>query len=156
MNQDIYLSMSNRKFSEETLNEIALLDKAKYYMIYLIVATMMRYHYLVVSKQMLLDNTLMPETFSLNCYPDTFELQIVSSLLFLIALMGFYEESREVANQAEQAGEDTSEAETDLTLSETIITVSLIRFIRLLKHLEKRQGMENGINREEQESKNLI
>ena len=113
------------------------------------------YHYLAASKETLLDSTLNPETFNLKCYPDTFELQVVLSLLFMIALMGFYGESKETAGEACEAGSDLSAAKADLVLSETIITVSLIRFELLLKQNAKIETEDQTKEAEEPEEEEL-
>lgn len=155
MDQASNPSASTGRLTEEVIKQAELLDEAKYYMLYIIVASMMRYHYLAASKEILLDSTLNPEAFDLKCYPNTFELQVVSSLLFMIALMGFYGESKEIAREACEAGSDLSAAKTDLVLSETIITVSLIRFALLLKQNTKIETEAQTKETEELEEEEL-
>lgn len=151
MDQTSTPSASTGRLTEEVVKQAELLDEAKYYMLHIIVASMMRYHYLAASKKILLDSTLNPEAIDLKCYPDTFELQVVSSLLFMIALMGFYGESKEIAEEACRAGADSSAAKTDLILSGTIITVSLIRFVLLLKQNEEIETVSQTEGMEEVE-----
>ncbi len=117
----------------QTAKELELLDRSLGYLSYVLAGILLQYYYLTVQKQILIDSTENPEIFDLSCYPDSFQLQALASLLVLYALLGFYEQSKDLAWEACKANADPSDAKADIVLNETAITVSLIRFARLLK-----------------------
>lgn len=119
--------------ADQAQKQLELLNRSQEYLNYVLAGILLQHYYLTVQKQILIDSVENPETFDLNCYPDIFQLQALASLLVLYALFGFYEQSKDLAREACKANTDLSDAKADIVLNETAITVSLIRFARLLK-----------------------
>ncbi len=82
---------------------------------------------------MLLTQTLTPNEFNPNSFPDIFTLQVVSSLLILYALFGFFNLAKEIANEAREAGREVTNEEREVLLSAIVLLIALIRFFVLIK-----------------------
>ena len=90
---------------------------------------------------------LCPEAFEPECQPNILQIQAVSSLIILYALFEFYEQSQNLLQKAHENGTATAEQKLDLTLSEIIILVGLIRFVQLVNSGEEVQ--EEDLSMEE-------
>lgn len=118
---------------DEVKSELKQLDRAECNLNFILAGILLRYKLFHVQRAMLLDSTLSPETFDEACYPDTFQMQVVSSILVLYALFGYYQLSDEALQQAVTAGGDGCSANLEVTLSGIVILVALIRFVQLFK-----------------------
>ena len=72
------------------------------------------------------------------------QIQAVSSLIILYALFEFYGQSQDLLQQACENGTATAQ-KLDLTLSEIIILVGLIRFVQLVNSEEEVQAGESSM-----------
>lgn len=73
------------------------------------------------------------------------QIQAVSSLIILYALFEFYGQSQDLLQQACENGTATAAQKLDLTLSEIIILVGLIRFVQLVNSEEEVQAGESSM-----------
>lgn len=117
---------------EEVKAQLDLLDEAEFNLLFILVSIVLRFHILDVQRGMLLTQTLCPEEFQANDYPDPFVMQVVASILTLYALFGFHQQAQGIASQAQAAGGDACPQEMEALLSLIVILVSLIRFGLLL------------------------
>lgn len=117
---------------EEVKAQLDLLDEAEFNLLFILVGIVLRFQILDVQRDMLLTQTLCPEEFQANDYPDPFVMQVVASILTLYALFGFHQQAQGIASQAQAAGGDACPQETEALLSLIVILVSLIRFGLLL------------------------
>lgn len=144
MASNVSSSSTGQTLPEEVQKQLQLLDDAQQTMIYIIAGILLRYQNFTVQRNLLLDSALHPDTFNPACHPNSFQIQKVSSLLIIYALFQFYSQSKSIAREACEAGSDTSSAQGDLVLSETVIAVSLIRYIQILKQESEQANSANS------------
>ncbi|WP_040196536.1 hypothetical protein [Candidatus Soleaferrea massiliensis] len=118
---------------DEVLSQLSLLDNSQYYIRMIMGALAIQYQFLDVQRDKLLCSTLHPECFDEACYPDTFKLQLLASLITIYALFGFYNQSEQIACEAAQAGNCDTKLTRDVRLSATILLVALIRLFQLVQ-----------------------
>lgn len=135
------------KLSDEVKQQLGLLDKSQSLIMTIVAGTLMRYKSLDIQKQQILCKALCPEAFEPECQPNILQIQAVSSLIILYALFEFYEQSQNLLQKAHENGTATAEQKLDLTLSEIIILVGLIRFVQLVNSGEEVQ--EEDLSMEE-------
>ena len=144
----------NHKFditdlSDEVKQQLELLNKSQFLILIIVVGTLMRYKSLDIQKQQILCKALCPEAFEPEYQPDILQIQAVSSLIILYALFEFYGQSQDLLQQACKNGTATAAQKLDLTLSEIIILVGLIRFVQLVNSEEGNQAKESSMETSE-------
>ena len=129
------------QLSDEVKQQLELLNKSQSLIMTIVAGTLMRYKSLDIQKQQILCKALCPEAFEPECQPNVLQIQAVSSLIILYALFEFYGQSQ----QACENGTATAAQKLDLTLSEIIILVGLIRFVQLVNSEEEVQAGESSM-----------
>ena len=127
--------------SDEVKQQLELLNKSQSLIMTIVAGTLMRYKSLDIQKQQI----LCPEAFEPECQPNVLQIQAVSSLIILYALFEFYGQSQDLLQQACENGTATAAQKLDLTLSEIIILVGLIRFVQLVNSEEEVQAGESSM-----------
>lgn len=117
---------------EEIRTQLALLDKAEYNLLFILVGIILRFQTLQTQRDLLLAETFAPGDFDASEYPDPFVMQVVASILTFYALIGFSKQAQDIAVQTEAAGGDTFAADTEVLMGLLVILVTLIRFGLLL------------------------
>ena len=74
---------------EEIRTQLALLDKAEYNLLFILVGIILRFQTLQTQRDLLLAETFAPGDFDASEYPDPFVMQVVASILTFYALIGF-------------------------------------------------------------------
>lgn len=133
------------QLSDEVKQQLELLNKSQSLIMTIVAGTLMRYKSLDIQKQQILCKALCPETFQSECQPNVLQIQAVSSLIILYALFEFYGQSQNLLQQACENGTATAAQKLDLTLSEIIILVALIRFVQLVHSEEAVQAGESSM-----------
>lgn len=121
--------------------QLDILNNSQSLIMTIIAGILLRYKSMDVQKQQLICSTLCPDDFNPECGPDVLQMQVVSSLIILYALFEFYNQSQCLLQQACENGTATAGQKLDLTLSEIIILVALIRFFQLVKVEEEAEGL---------------
>ena len=121
------------QLSDEVKQQLELLNKSQSLIMTIVAGTLMRYKSLDIQKQQIL------------CQPNVLQIQAVSSLIILYALFEFYGQSQDLLQQACENGTATAAQKLDLTLSEIIILVGLIRFVQLVNSEEEVQAGESSM-----------
>lgn len=129
------------QLSDEVKQQLELLNKSQSLIMTIVAGTLMRYKSLDIQKQQI----LCPEAFEPECQPNVLQIQAVSSLIILYALFEFYGQSQDLLQQACENGTATAAQKLDLTLSEIIILVGLIRFVQLVNSEEEVQAGESSM-----------
>ena len=132
------------QLSDEVKQQLELLNKSQSLIMTIVAGTLMRYKSLDIQKQQILCKALCPEAFEPECQPNVLQIQAVSSLIILYALFEFYGQSQDLLQQACENG-TTAAQKLDLTLSEIIILVGLIRFVQLVNSEEEVQAGESSM-----------
>ena len=133
------------QLSDEVKQQLELLNKSQSLIMTIVAGTLMRYKSLDIQKQQILCKALCPEAFEPECQPNVLQIQAVSSLIILYALFEFYGQSQDLLRQACENGTATAAQKLDLTLSEIIILVGLIRFVQLVNSEEEVQAGESSM-----------
>ena len=120
------------QISDEAKEQLKLLNKSQSLIMTIVAGILMRYKSLDIQKQQLLCKEQCPEEVQSDCQSNILQIQAVSSLVILYALFEFYGQSRALLQQAYENGTETAAQKLDLTLSEIIILVSLMRFAQLV------------------------
>ena len=133
------------QLSDEVKQQLELLNKSQSLIMTIVAGTLMRYKSLDIQKQQILCKALCPESFEPGSHPNVLQIQTVSSLIILYALFEFYGQSQDLLQQACENGTATAAQKLDLTLSEIIILVGLIRFVQLVNSEEEVQAGESSM-----------
>lgn len=120
------------QLSDEVKQQLELLNQSQSLIMTIIAGILMRYKSLDVQKQQILCKALCQEDFQPECQQNILQIQAASSLIILYALFEFYGQSQDLLQQACENGTATAAQKLDLTLSEIIILVGLIRFVQLV------------------------
>lgn len=131
-----------RPLPEEARRQLDFLNRAEYHLNFVLAGILLRYQLFHNQRAMLLDSACCPETFDKDCYPSSFQIEVVSSLLVLYALFGFHRQAQDIACLVSQEGGCLEGENLEVFLSALVILVALIRLFQVLR--------ENGENTPEQ------
>lgn len=120
----------DRVLSDGVCSQLDLIEQSQELIRIILGGIALQYHALDVQRDLLLDQALHPGDFRPDCHPDPIQIRLGASLMVLYALLGFQNQSQELALQACEAGEDADLVEP--LLSAIILIVALIRLVRLL------------------------
>ncbi len=103
--------------SDNLKTQLELINNSQYYMTFIIIGILLRYKSIDVQRNILIDNVINPENFQIDNYPNVFQMQAVSSILVLYALVEFYNQSKDISNQAKCSGLDTYDEDLEVLMS---------------------------------------
>lgn len=125
---------------EEALAQLEQLDRAQGLMQYIIAGIFIRYQLFNVQREQLLNAICTPDCE--QAFPDTFQMETVSSLLILYALCGFFAQSQQLTAEAEPCSAGRCSLEQDSLLTAIVILIAIIRFFKLMKQPEANQTLQ--------------
>ncbi len=117
-------------FNEEQKAQFNILENSEVLLTVIIIGSLMRLMYINMQKNQLVNSVLCPKTNESNS-SNGFCIQLVSSLLVIYGLFGFYNQSINIARASSKEGSVAKEQCMEITLSEVVILVSLIRLYML-------------------------
>lgn len=120
--------------SDNLKTQLELINNSQYYMTFIIIGILLRYKSLDVQRDILINKAINQECFEIYSYPNVFQMQAVSSILVLYALVEFYNQSKDISNQAKCSGVDTYDEDLEVLMSGIVIIIAIIRFFQFLKN----------------------
>ena len=122
--------MDEYPLSPDLQYELSILDNSQKNILLIIAALAIQYKSLDVQRDKLLCSTLCPENFDESCFPDTRKTQLLASSMTLLSLLGFYDQSKDIAQRAAQAGNCDPKLQRDVLLSAIVALVSMVRIFQ--------------------------
>lgn len=123
---------SSNNAAEQVQGQLDILENSENLLVIIIIGTLIRLGYLKMQKQALTNSVLCPEN-NQRSNSNDFCIQLVSSLLILYGLFGFYNQSKDIARESCRAGTITNNQCLEIKLGGIIIAVSLVRLYQLLE-----------------------
>lgn len=129
--------LSFKNLHKEIQPQLGILENSETLLTIIIIGSIIRLGYLGKQKEMLVNSVLCPEK-NVNSNKDGFCIELLSSLLILYGLFGFYNQSKDILHQSCKVGTATKNQCIDTLLSEIVLSVSLIRLYQLFKTNDQR------------------